>query len=372
MKSKLIVISIIALLAAAGAVFYRFGFGKKITIAVSSALDDRRDIKISNHLAISPQKAVYATVWTAHSEKINDLIKLAGATEINSVVIDVKDNGVYIDDHIKNLVGALHQKNIYAIARIIVFQDKSQIKNHPDWYFKKKNGEIWKDARGWYWMNPENKTAWAYNLAIAKQAIDAGFDEINFDYIRFPAFSKKDDVAGGDAPAKNKIIDGFASYLTSELKKYDAGVKLSADLFAFNMLDSGDLGIGQKFTDLYGYFDYVCPMVYPSHYSVGDFGFANPADHPYEVIFGTIEKGKEQIRQKEIAAAGTTTPSLIDPSFKKDLKKLRPWLQDFNLGAMYDGNMIRKEKQALYDSGLTAGWLLWNPRNVYTAAALDK
>ena len=113
-------------------------------------------------------------------------------------------------------------------------------------------------------------------------------------------------------------------------------------------------------------------MIYPSHYVSGNFGFDNPAEHPYEVILGTIEKGKAQLREKIISGIGTTTPAFVDPIFEKDLEKLRPWLQDFNIGAMYDGEMIRKEKQAVYDSGLTAGWLLWNPRNVYTESALDK
>ncbi|MBI5079588.1 hypothetical protein HZB06_02930 [Candidatus Wolfebacteria bacterium] len=367
-----------------------FYFFKENSASISNIFNAEKTIKANKHLTISPQKAVYATVWTARAKGINNLIKIADETEINSVIIDVKDNGVYLDDYIKNLVGELHKKNIYAIARVIVFQDKSQIQKHPDWYFKKEDGAIWKDRRGWHWLNPANKETWAYNAAIAKQAIDAGFDEINFDYIRFPAFAKNEDVdfpmppAGADnidfarngnvdfsyAP-KNKIINEFAEYLTSQLRNYDPDIKLSADLFAFNMLKNDDLGIGQNFKELYDYFDYVCPMIYPSHYSPGNFGFANPAEYPYEIVFKTIESGKGLLRDKIALSVGTTTPAIVDPVFKKELKKLRPWIQDFNIGAMYDGDMIRKEKQAIYDSGLTAGWLLWNPRNVYTESALD-
>ena len=171
---------------------------------------------------------------------------------------------------------------------------------------------------------------------------------------------------------KSQVINEFAKYLTSELKNYDPNIKLSVDLFAYNMLRSDDLGIGQNFRELYDYFDYISPMIYPSHYISGNFGFENPAEHPYEVVFGTIEKGKAQLRDKIIYEIGTSTLALVNPIFEKDLKKLRPWLQDFNIGAMYDGEMIRQEKQAVYDSGLTAGWLLWNPRNVYTESALDK
>ncbi len=138
------------------------------------------------------------------------------------------------------------------------------------------------------------------------------------------------------------------------------------------MLKNDDLKIGQNFRELYDYFDYISPMIYPSHYNPGNFGFDNPAEHPYEVVLATIESGKIQLRDKIISEIGTTTPVLVNPIFEKDLKKLRPWLQDFNIGAMYDGDMIRKEKQAVYDSGLTTGWLLWNSRNIYTESALDR
>jgi len=144
------------------------------------------------------------------------------------------------------------------------------------------------------------------------------------------------------------------------------------DVFSFKIMKTDDLGVGQKFIELYDYFDYVCPMVYPSHYLPGNFGFANPAEHPYEVVFGTIEKGKAQLWEKSAAEVGTTTPAIVNPVFEKELKKMRPWLQDFNIGAVYDAEMVRQEKQAVYDAGLTSGWLLWNSNNIYTESALDK
>jgi len=326
--------------------------------------------KTKKHLQINTQKGVYSTVWTARAKRFNDLIRLADETEVNAIVIDVKDNGVYIDDYIKNLVIELHEKDVYTIARIVIFQDGSQIKNHPDWYFKKENGSLWTDNRGWNWMDPTIKDGWDYNVKIAKLAIDVGFDEINFDYIRYPGFKKNDDVVFPPV-LKNQIINEFAQYLTSELKKYDPDVMLSVDLFAYNMLKKDDLGIGQNFKELYDYFDYISPMIYPSHYTSGNFGFDKPAEYPYEVVLSTIESGKNQLREKIIFENGTSTSALIDPILKKEIKKLRPWLQDFNIGAVYNGEMIRKEKQAVYDAGLTSGWLLWNPRNVYTESALD-
>lgn len=326
------------------------------------------------HLQISPQYGVYSTALTARSKKINDLMRLADETEVNSIVIDVKEDGDYLDDNIKNLVGELHNKNIYIVARIVLFKDNSQTKIHPDWYFKKSDGSFWADNRGWRWLDPANKETWDYNIGLAKKAIDYGFDELNFDYIRFPAFKKDDDVnlPPDFASAKIKTIDEFARHLTSELKKYDPEIALSVDLFAYSMLRRDDLGVGQVFADLYDRFDYVSPMIYPSHYLPGNFGFDNPAEHPYEVILSTIESGKDQLRQQISIIVGTTTPSVVEPALGDKLKKLRPWLQDFNIGAEYNAEMIRQEKKAVYDAGLTSGWLLWNPNNVYTEGALDE
>ena len=246
---------------------------------ISNILESFQSEKIQNkHLNIFPQKGIYSTIWMARAKGINDLIRIADETEINTLVIDVKDSGVYLGDYIKNLVDELRQKNIYTVARMVVFQDDSQITNHPDWYFKKSDSALWQDEKKWYWLDPENREMWDFNVSIAKEAIDAGFDEIN---------------------------NEFSQYLTSELKKYDPDIKLSINIFAYSMLRTDDLKVGQKLGE-------------------------------------------------------------------KDLKKLRPWIQDFNIGAIYDSEMIRKEKQAVYDSGLTAGWLLWNPRNVYTESALDK
>jgi len=370
----LIATVLLSVFLAGSALVKNFDFFKKIPASVLDILNAENTVKVNKHLVVNPQKGVYSTVWTARAKRINDLIRIADETEIDTIVIDVKDSGAYLDDYIKNLVSELHKKNIYTIARQVVFQDNSQIEIHPDWYFKKDDGSLWQDKRGWYWMDPANREIWNYNVDIAKKAIDADFDELNFDYIRFPAFSKNEDInfpPENKIIFKNQIINEFAKYLTSELKNYDPDIKLSVDLFAYNMLKTDDLGVGQNFRELYDYFDYVSPMIYPSHYLPGNFGFENPAEHPYEVILGTIEKGKIQLWEKSVAEVGTTTPVMVNPVFEKRLKKLRPWLQDFNIGAIYDGEMIRKEKQAVYDSGLTSGWLLWNPRNVYTEEALD-
>ena len=330
-----------------------FNFIKKIPAVISNIFNTEEAVKINKHLTLNPQKGIYTTVWISRSQKnIEKRIDLIDRTELNAIIVDVKDSGVYVDDYTKNLVNKLHEKNIYTIARLVVFQDNSQVENHPEWYFKKADGSLWQDNRGWYWMNPTNREVWEYNIEISKQAINAGFDELNFDYIRYPSFKKDDDVVFPPV-LKNRIINDFASYLTSELKKYNSYITLSVDLFAYNMLKKDDLGIGQNFVELYDYFDYVSPMIYPSHYLPGNFGFENPAEHPYEVI-----------RDAMITASGRLAAASSTPS------KLRPWLQDFDLGATYDAAMVRKEIQAaegilLANPELYAGWLLWDPNNRY-------
>ncbi|KKS76132.1 MAG: hypothetical protein UV48_C0001G0004 [Candidatus Azambacteria bacterium GW2011_GWA2_42_9] len=170
-----------------------FYFLKKITASVLSFSNDLVnrfliirpiEVKNRNHLKFESQFGVYSTVWSARSKRINDLIRLADKTEINSIVIDVKDSGVYIDDYLKGLIEELHKRNIYTIARLVVFQDNSQIKIHPGWYFKKADGTLWRDNRGWYWMDPTNLEVWDYNLAAAKKTVDVGFDELNFENSR--------------------------------------------------------------------------------------------------------------------------------------------------------------------------------------------
>ena len=141
----------------------------------SNILESLQGKKIQNkHLNISPQKGLYSTMWTARAKGVNDLIRIADETEINTLVIDVKDSGVYLGSYIKNLVSELHQKNIYAIARMVVFQDNSQIISHPDWYFQKparaggSDGILWQDEKGWYWLNPENREGGGVHLCFKK------------------------------------------------------------------------------------------------------------------------------------------------------------------------------------------------------------
>jgi len=310
----------------------------------------------SSRLKPDAVKAIYVTMHTAgRKEAFSKLIDLADATEINAMVIDMKGSqGELLFDYLDApaLVKTLRERNIYTIARVVVFQDSGLAKTNPDAVVKNKNGGIWRDRRGFAWADPASREAWDNVVNISKRALDVGFDEINYDYIRFPTDGNLENIiypVWDEQKPRGEVIKDFANYARAELKKHAPDMSLSIDIFGYTFLRSDGLGIGQQLADLLDEFDYVYPMVYPSHYSAGNFGFQNPAEHPYEVIKGTIEKGLEQLGDKA---------ELAKP-------KIRPWLQVFDLGAEYTPEMIKKEISATYDTG----WLLWDPSNRYDSAS---
>jgi len=333
-------------------------------------------------------KAIYATSWSAANKDFIDyVIDLAKNTEINGVVIDIKDFSGHVSydteipevekyraeslriKDVASLIQKLHEEEIYVIGRITVFQDPVLARARPDLAVHSKSKmststpfllsppSLWLDDVGLAWIDPAAKTAWEYNAAIAKDAVGKGFDEINFDYVRFPSdgdlkdmmFSKWDEKT-----PKNLVIREFFKYVRQELPE----AKLSIDLFGLSTVSSDDLGVGQIIEDAFEYFDYVCPMVYPSHYATGFLGYQNPADYPYEVIKHSIEGALKRL----------STYNQI----KREVQ-LRPWLQDFDLGAIYDAKMVRSEIEAVYDASGDnfKGFLLWSSLNFYTKEALQ-
>lgn len=358
---------------------------------------------------VDPQKVkgVFLTVWTfTTSKKREALIRLADETEINSFVIDIKGNdGVTIfdlwnEDRIRDLVNTLHEKNIYLVARVTVFQDSKLAKTRLALALKKQDGSLWKDTGGYPWIDPASREVWEYTVNLSKRAVDMGFDEVQLDYVRFPSegtLNKISYPSYDSVTPKMNIITDFMKYFHDEMKSHSPRTMLSADIFGYTFLRGNDNGIGQRLADLLPYFDFISPMVYPSHYKTGNFNFDNPAAHPYEVVLGTLEGGiailKKQIKpliastpSESPSSSATPLPTTIPIPPKYDCavlglddetcdiadfkQKVRPWLQDFNLGAKYDGNMIRLEKKATYDFGVDT-WMLWNAANVYTKDALD-
>lgn len=387
-------------IAAAGAFVYfimpnlknqvEYNIGDPIPNA-NEVLNDNENIQVENPIvpvegsAVSPitvthistpkeVKALYISAWVAGSPKFRDsIIKIIDETEINSIVIDVKDStgrvsfDMPVDTvkqtgsiekriaNIRSLTDTLHKKNIYIIGRVAVFQDPYMTKKNPSWAItKKSDGTVWKDRKGLSFLDPAKKEVHDYIVAVAKGAYEEGFDEINFDYIRYPSDGNMKDIdyhlKDGETRADN--IEKFFKYLSTEVKK-DKNIPMSADLFGLTTEATDDMGIGQVWEKAYPYFDYLSPMVYPSHYPAGHMGYVNPSAHPYEVINKALGSGIAKIDK-----------------ISGDKNKIRPWLQDFDLGSVYTKEMIQSEMKAVYDNGLNS-WMLWDPANKYTPSALE-
>jgi hypothetical protein len=351
-------------------------------------------------------KALYSTAWAAGSaSKLKYLIGVIKKANLNGIVIDIKDYSGYVAYHTgipeveasgaeneirifypNALLKQLHDNNIYVIGRLTVFQDPILAKAHPEWAVHNSlTGKGWTDRNGLGWMDPGSRNVWDYNIEIAKDALTRGFDEINFDYIRFPSDGNLNSMTFGfwdENTPMRETLRKFFKYLRDKL----GDAKISADLFGLATVESQDLGIGQVIEDAYSYFDYVSPMVYPSHYHAGFLGYKNPAKYPYEVVKYSMESALQRLRNYELGIRNngatitttTATTTLPDSSFIIHNARLRPWLQAFDLGAVYDKAMIQKQIKAVEEvlrpaaapeqnlaAGAFAGWLLWDPANIY-------
>lgn len=330
-------------------------------------------IVVSHILTPRAVKAVYISAWVAGSPKYRDtIVKMIDETEINAIVIDVKDSTGRVSfdmpipelqkigsiekriSNVRALTDMLHKKNIYIIGRISVFQDPYMTKKYPEWSVtKKSDGTVWKDRKGLSFLDPAKKEVHDYILSVAKGAYEEGFDEINFDYIRYPSDGNMKDInyhlKEGETRSDN--IEKFFKYLSLEMKK-EKNIPISADLFGLTTEVNDDMGIGQVWEKALPYFDYLSPMVYPSHYPSGHAGYKNPSAYPYEVINRALISA---VKKTEKVAGNKN--------------KIRPWLQDFDMGATYTKDMVKAEIKAVYDNGLTS-WMLWDPANKYTPEAL--
>ncbi len=319
-------------------------------------------------------KGIYMTSWTASSPSLREsLVKIIDETEVNSIVIDIKDYSgkiifpleskelktfgseeVRVRD-LKDFIEQLHKKGVYVIGRIAVFQDAYFVKHRPDLAVKNKLGtDVWKDRKSISWVDPGSVEYWDYIILLSKEARKIGFDEINFDYIRFPSDGDMQNISypWSSTTPKTVVLENFFQYLQVGLA--DSGLKTSADLFGMVTSTKDDMGIGQVLEKALSYFDYISPMVYPSHYPENFEGYKNPEAHPYEIITLTMKPAIER------AILASTSPD-----------KLRPWLQDFGLKVKYGETEVRAQIKAVNDLGLSS-WLLWSASNRYTKGALNK
>jgi len=348
--------------------------------ATTTIKEKKKEEFIVTHIPTpEPLKAIYMTQCVSGTKDFRErLVNLIEKTELNAVVIDIKDYtgklsftpkdptfSEFVSDEcgaidMREFIGVLHKKNIYVIGRITVFQDPYYSKKYPHLAVQKKSDKtLWKDRKGISYVDPGAKEMWDYMIRLSKSAYATGFDELNYDYVRFPSDGDMKDIyfpqsnsilATSTASGKAVVIRDFFAHLSKELGVLNA--PLSADLFGMTTTNKDDLNIGQIIEYAEPYFDYIAPMVYPSHYPPTFIGFANPAEHPYEIIKYSMDSAVRRF------IAASSTPM-----------KLRPWLQDFNLGAEYTADMVRAQIQATYDAGLTS-WMLWDAGNTYTEEAL--
>lgn len=324
------------------------------------------DVKDSNSIKV---KGIYITAPVAGTASIEALIEIADTTEINAMVIDIKDDhgkiSYQMDSAIAKEIGAttntisdinafvkgLKDKNIYLIGRIVAFKDPYLAEKRPDLAIKNKDGSQFRDNNGEGWVNPYNHKVWKYLIDIAAQTAAAGFDEVQFDYIRFSTGDGVSDADfGKSAKTKSKedIITEFTKYAYEKLKPL--GVALSADVYGTIISSSVDAAkVGQNYAQMARYLDYICPMIYPSHFGEGNYGIEYPDQEPYEIIRKVLTASKDklsQIPENEHCAI------------------VRPWLQDFTATWVkhhmtYGGKELREQIKGLYSVGYEE-WLVWN------------
>ena len=244
------------------------------------------------------------------------------------------------------LMKTLKERNIYPIARIVVFKDPRLAEARPDLAVKNKSGGVWRDRKGLAWVDPHSREVWKYAVDVAEEAMSFGFKEIQFDYVRFTSDGKISDCVYpyADGKSKEDTIKEFLEYARERLKPY--GAVISADIFGLVCSVQDDLGIGQKLEKIGAAVDILSPMVYPSHYYKGTYGLANPNLAPYETVTQSMIDAKNRLAGIDV--------------------KLRPWLQDFNLGSRYGREQIMAQIKALNDQGIR-DWLFWNPSCRYDA-----
>lgn len=334
--------------------------------------NNRKTVKESFHIRKPDEvRGIYVTAYTAGVNRLDELVDFVKNNNLNTAVVDIKspkgEPAFMLKDSslakynlarplysAENIIEKLHKNNIYAIARVAVFQDPYLVGREPQLALQWKNGGVWTDYKGVKWLDPTAFGVWQYNVTLAREAYERGFDEIQFDYIRFPSDGNLEGIKyakwDGKTP-KEEEMEKFFSYAGGIMRREK--IPVSADLFGLVCcMENYDLGIGQVLERALPHFDYISPMMYPSHYSPGFVGKKNPASYPYEVVKYSMDMANEKITR--FAASSTA-----------QLAKLRPWIQDFDIGDNYDTAKVQAQIRATEETGAD-GFLIWNARNVYT------
>ncbi len=316
-----------------------------------------------------PVRAIYLNAWAFGSRRFYDLIRLVEGTEVNSFVIDVKDDTGYLTyrSNVATAISigantqlrapdtrarlrALEARGIHPIARIVVAKDPLLARQRPAWAIRDVRGGAWLDRQGRPWVDAYSDSVWAYAAALGAEAVRQGFDELQFDYVRFPD-EPRTRLASAVFPGRRGTenseqgVTRSLRLLRSRVKPL--GVPFTIDVFGLTTSAEDDMGIGQKWESLVSSADVVLPMVYPSHYGPGSYGFDQPNAEPYAII----RRAMEDARRRSLAIHATA--------------EIRPYIQAFTLGPpRYTPDMVREQIRAAEELGIR-GWVMWNPRSDY-------
>lgn len=323
-------------------------------------------------------RGLYVNRWVAIAPRMWRLVDLARDTEINSLVIDVKDDrGLVLYRstvplarrigadttqpmayrRVRALLDSLRVNGIYPIARIVVAKDPLLAAKKREWAIRRRDDStaIWRDRGGKPWLDPTHPEVWKYAADISAEAVQLGFSELQFDYVRFPDEDRvieEGRYAKMNGRVRAQVIRDQLEYLRSLVKPL--GVPMTIDVFGLTATDTTDMGIGQRWEMFIDRADVVLPMNYPSHFARGTYGLSNPNAKPYETVDQAL---KDAIRRSQGIAGAA---------------KIIPWYQDFTYGVpRYTAEHVRAQIRAGYDNGITS-WLLWNPGSRYTRAALQE
>lgn len=321
-------------------------------------------------------RGLYVNRWAAVGQKMWELIGVARRTEVNALVIDVKDDRGFMlyrsavplarvigadtntpmsHRRMRMVLDTMRAHGIYPIARIVVAKDPLLAEHRQQWAIRRRSdtSQVWLDRNGKPWLDPTHRQVWEYAADIAAEAVRLGFSEVQFDYVRFPdedRVIREGHYAKLNGRIRAQVIRDQLDYLAGRVRPL--GVPNTIDVFGLTATDTTDMGIGQKWELFIDRADVVLPMVYPSHYAPGTFKLANPNARPYETIARSLADMKARTRGIANAA------------------KIVPWYQDFTLGPpRYGAAEVRAQIRAGEDNGIP-DWILWNPRSVYNLGAL--
>ena len=348
---------------------------------VSLRIVDENNPALPGREAVKVRGIYISGPMAGSTELFRNILDSAAGTEINTVVIDFKDDQgriacpvdspvaseigacrPYVQD-MKELIASLKERGLYVIARVVAFRDPWLAEKKPEWSLHLADGSLYRDRQGMAWVDPYRKEVWDYLVEVGTEAKEAGFDEVQFDYIRFSTEGTMRDVVFDEAVtggrSKTDVITEFVKYAYENLASQ--GLFVSADVFGTIIGSDIDAqAVGQVYTEMAKHLDYICPMIYPSHYGPGNFGLEHPDTMPYETVLEALKKSQMVMDQAAEADGHVSSQAIV-----------RPWLQDFTASYLGEGNYIpygynevQRQIQAVKDAGYDE-WMLWSAANRY-------